>query len=89
MMSPQAQEIRTFMERTAASSIVQAHLSVETRRAQFEAQRALIPLPPDVKVEAITAGSVTAEWVRTLVLQSQLQGSSRGQEGILRGKQDL
>ncbi len=33
------------MERTAASSIVQAHLSIETRRAQFEAQRALIPLP--------------------------------------------
>lgn len=65
MMSPQAQEIRTFMERTAASSIVQAHLSIATRRAQFEAQRALIPLPPDVKVEAITAGSVAAEWVRT------------------------
>jgi len=68
MLSPQAQEIRTFMERTAASSIVQAHLPVETRRAQFEAQRALIPLPPDVKVEAITAGSVAAEWVNILDL---------------------
>lgn len=65
MMSPQAQEIRTFMERTAASSIVQAHLPIETRRAQFEAQRALIPLPSDVQVEAITAGSVAAEWVNT------------------------
>jgi epsilon-lactone hydrolase len=65
MMSPQAKDIRTFMERTAASSIVQAHLSVETRRAQFEAQRALIPLPPNVQVEAITVGSVAAEWVRT------------------------
>ena len=65
MMSSQAKEIRTFMERTAASSIVQAHLSVETRRGQFEAQRALIPLPPDVQVEAITAGSVAAEWVST------------------------
>ncbi len=65
MMSPQAQDIRTFMERTAASSIVQAHLPVETRRTQFEAQRALIPLPADVQVEAITAGSVAAEWVST------------------------
>lgn len=65
MMSPQAKDIRTFMERTAVSSIVQAHLPVETRRAQFEAQRALIPLSPDVQVEAITAGSVSAEWVRT------------------------
>jgi epsilon-lactone hydrolase len=65
MMSPQAREIRTFMQRTAASSIVQAHLPVETRRAQFEAQRALIPLPADVQVEAIAAGSVAAEWVST------------------------
>ena len=65
MMSPQAQEIRAFMQRTAASSIVLAHLPVETRRAQFEAQRALIPLPADVQVEAITAGSVAAEWVST------------------------
>lgn len=65
MMSPQAQDISTFMERTAASSIVQAQLPVETRRAQFEAQRALIPLPSDVQVEAITVGSVAAEWVRT------------------------
>ena len=65
MMSAQAQDIRTFMERTAASSIVQAHLPVETRRAQFEAQRALIPLPSDVQVEAIRAGSVAAEWVST------------------------
>lgn len=71
MMSPQAQDIRTFMERTAASSIVQAQLPVETRRAQFEAQRALIPLPPDVQVEAITAGSVAAEWVNTLDLDEQ------------------
>lgn len=71
MMSPQAQDIRTFMERTAASSIVQAQLPVETRRAQFEAGRALIPLPSDVQVEAITAGSVTAEWVNTLDLDEQ------------------
>lgn len=64
-MSPQAQDIRTFMEKTAASSIVQANLPIATRRAQFEAQRALIPLPPDVQVEAIMAGSVAAEWVQT------------------------
>lgn len=37
MVSLQAEQIRTFMKRTAASSIVQAHLPVETRRAQFEA----------------------------------------------------
>ena len=65
MVSPQAEQIRTFMKRTAASSIVQAHLPVETRRAQFEAQRALIPIPSDSQVEAITAGSVAAEWVST------------------------
>jgi hypothetical protein len=56
MVSPQAEQIRTSMERTAASSVVQAYLPLETRRAQFEAQRALIPIPSDTQVEAITAG---------------------------------
>jgi acetyl esterase/lipase len=64
MISPQAEQIRAFMK-SAAASVVQAHLPIETRRAQYEALRAQIPLPPDVQIEAITAGSVAAEWVST------------------------
>src|SRR5690348_9622452 len=65
MISPQGAQIRTFMKNTAATSVVQARLSVETRRSQFEALRAQIPLPADVRVEAINVGSTTAEWVST------------------------
>ncbi len=65
MISPQAEQIRAFMKSTAATSVVQAHLSVETRRSQFEALRAQLPLPADVRVEASSVGSVAAEWVST------------------------
>jgi epsilon-lactone hydrolase len=65
MISPQAEQIRAFMKNTAATSIVQARLSVETRRSQFEALRAQIPLPADAQVEAINVESVAAEWVST------------------------
>lgn len=64
MVSPPAEQIRAFMK-SAVASVVQTHLPVETRRAQFEALRAQIPLPSDVQVEAITAGSVAAEGVST------------------------
>jgi epsilon-lactone hydrolase len=64
MISPQAEQIRTFMKNAAAQG-VQTHLPLETRRAQLEALRAQIPLPSDVQVEAITAGTVAAEWVST------------------------
>ena len=45
MVSPQAEQIRAFMK-SAVASVVQTHLPVETRRAQFEALRAQIPLLP-------------------------------------------
>jgi acetyl esterase/lipase len=65
MISPQAAQIRAFMKSTAATSVVQAHLSVETRRSQFETLRAQIPIPADARIEAINVGSVAAEWVGT------------------------
>jgi monoterpene epsilon-lactone hydrolase len=62
MMSPQAQQIQAFMK-SAVTASLQPHIPIETRRAEFEALRARIPLPSDVQVEPVLIGSVAAEWV--------------------------
>lgn len=64
MVSPEAEAIRTRLKQLFLSTF-QPTAPLETRRAQYEALMSRGQLPPHVRVEAVTASMLPAEWVST------------------------
>ena len=64
MLSPEAEAIRTRLTQVMQSTL---HLDVPLaiRRAQYETTMSRGHLPPAVQVEAVTIGTLPAEWVST------------------------
>ena len=62
MVSPEAEAIRTLVNQVFHATF-QPTAPLETRRAQYEALMSRGHLPPNVQVQAMTAGTRPAEWV--------------------------
>jgi epsilon-lactone hydrolase len=62
MVSPEAEAIRTLVNQVFHATF-QPTAPLETRRAQYEALMSRGHLPPNVQVQAVTAGTRPAEWV--------------------------
>ncbi len=62
MLSPEAEAIRTRVKQLMHATL---HLDdpLATRRVQYETAMSRGHLPPDVQVEAVTVGTLPAEWV--------------------------
>jgi monoterpene epsilon-lactone hydrolase len=59
MVSPEMQNMIKLLR----DSAVKMELTVKTERALLEQLSAAVPLPEDVKCEAVNAGGVPAEWI--------------------------
>jgi acetyl esterase/lipase len=56
------QQLQALIEQLKANPILEQP-SIEAVRSGFEQMGATFPVPPDVRCERVTAGTVNAEWV--------------------------